>query len=426
MTGGTSSRSAATENCRNGDRRVGEKISRVATRTLEIYMEVWTEKLSRSVGLLPRNNSWAIKGSCCHRYRNISWLATVVTASKEKAKRLVWNNILAMQKWKPFLTVDWQVFALDNGLSHWADILRAASFKKISLAVNGSVLNGSTFQPKLAFHVQLLKLQLDAFQAVLLLDSDLNLNSSLFDADLFVDRWLCAFEGGWPLVSQPPVAHRWPSQSFWPMNYKGEWSTSCVKHCLSKGISKTGRVADLHVQGLEVAYVEAQVAVLDKSFFFWLVTNVGNELAHVQQSRGSDWGIDQIWCRAARYYATSVLKSKERCACAVLPVPMLHMDTRTIKKDGRFISAGNAVRKFASSRWPQWWLPSRVARLYKLTSAHVEESQRLSKDRHMVTTFSSRKLGEPCDTHLKSSRNSTRSKLIRTELDRIVFPEFQV
>lgn len=250
----------------------------------------------------------------------------------------------------------------------------------------------------------------ERFDGVWLPDTDVAFTTDAISA--FLVRWACAFEHGPPLVAQPamygPVSRTERSQQFWPFNFGREWQPG-------------GRLASLGALALHTAYVEQQAPLIDAPFFDWFAEHVGTRLASLQVEHSTDIGTDQLWCRAAAHYSATVLAARPgheltgrdvggsagaragattaagpvRAGCAVIPVPFRHLGTQR-KRSSEFWRGTTAVRERAQQLWPHFWLDAQLLRLYRLSSAHVEESQRLPEDRCMVRLLSSRRLGPSC------------------------------
>ncbi|MDC0526126.1 hypothetical protein OAO87_03910 [bacterium] len=149
--------------------------------------------------------------------------------------------------------------------------------------------------------------------------------------------------------------------------------------------------------GLATAYVEQQAPLIDSGFFRWFFERIGGELAQMQDSFGSDWATDQLWCRAAAVYAREHLGAARRVACAVLTAPVLHESSQTIAgAHGVPHANGSQLRRWAAETWPDWWLADKLKNFYKLDVYHATARLRLRSDFCMVTMFSSSRLGPLC------------------------------
>ena len=101
-------------------------------------------------------------------------------------------------------------------------------------------------------------------------------------------------------------------------------------------------VAALRARAVPSAMIEQQASLLDAAFFEWLAgASSGSrgfalrELAELQDAAGSDWGLDMLWCGAARAYAFETAAGLDalRTPCALLlGVAIDHLDNRTIAK----------------------------------------------------------------------------------------------
>jgi len=95
------------------------------------------------------------------------------------------------------------------------------------------------------------------------------------------------------------------------------------------------------VGAVEILIVEQQIPVVSSRFWIeYLVPRV-QVLAKEQQKRGSDWGLDSVWCRHAGKFNPNVT------SCAVIPVPISHLDMKTIGYGGKvsspFMKAGRGM-----------------------------------------------------------------------------------
>ena len=244
------------------------------------------------------------------------------------------------------------------------------------------------------------------FDAIWLPDADV-----AFTADGVSDfllRWSCAFSAGPPFVSQPAMhgalSRTGRSQQFWPFNYGREWQSN-------------GRLGDLNAIAMHTAYVEQQAPLLDAPFFVWFVNVIGQPLAAIQRTHGTDVGTDQLWCRAAGHYARLAVEADRRKrarqgdvyvvdrspaadaimrpGCAVIPVPFRHKGVQR-RRPPAFWKGVGAVRDQAEARWPEYWLGGPLMHKYRLTSEHVELTKSLEADRCMVRKVSSTRLGPAC------------------------------
>ena len=101
------------------------------------------------------------------------------------------------------------------------------------------------------------------------------------------------------------------------------------------------------------ALVEQHAPLLDAAFFEWLAgASSGSrgvalrELAALQDAAGSDWGLDMLWCGAARAYAfeTAVDAGALRTPCALLlGVAIDHQNSCTIAKHDTTATEGETL-----------------------------------------------------------------------------------
>ena len=231
---------------------------------------------------------------------------------------------------------------------------------------------------------------LEGYDAVWMPDADIAFSTDGIAA--FLLRWACAFEAGPPLVAQPALhgdlGRTGRSQQFWHLNYGREWQPE-------------GRLAQIGAVGFHAPYIEQQAPLLDAGFFAWFAEAIGRPLAAMQEKHGTDLGTDQLWCRAAAHYAIQrqgregAGERLRRASCAVLPVPFRHRGLQR-RRPGAFWRGSATVREAAAERWPFFWLDTKLLRMFRLSSEHVEETKRLRHDRCMVRLASSRRIGPAC------------------------------
>jgi hypothetical protein len=90
--------------------------------------------------------------------------------------------------------------------------------------------------------------------------------------------------------------------------------------------------------------IEQYFALFQADFGQWFFSQI---LTDGFVSQRSAWGPDLMWCGAAREY------KPDHTPCRLVPVSLLHDDTRTIKADTK---AGNeAVKRFAANKAFKPW-----------------------------------------------------------------------
>ena len=127
-------------------------------------------------------------------------------------------------------------------------------------------------------------------------DEDLELRAEghEFQIDRFFERFACGFPEGPPLIAQPLslVPARRRSMCF---NYH-------------EFLRRVGKAQMPFIT--EVVYVEYQAPLVDARFWLFLMDVIGDTIAALEpleDSYRTDWGMDAVWCGAARHYAASRL-----------------------------------------------------------------------------------------------------------------------
>ena len=88
-----------------------------------------------------------------------------------------------------------------------------------------------------------------------------------------------------------------------------------------------------HTRALQVGFVEGQAALLDARFLGWLFEQpLIERIVAAQLKYGSEAGPDAVWCGAAAEWWSASRGGTAifRPACAVIPVPIWHDDTRSL------------------------------------------------------------------------------------------------
>ena len=148
-------------------------------------------------------------------------------------------------------------------------------------------------------------------------------------------------EVGAPLISAPLI-----SASSGRATQKPEFLSNRAQWAAALHRSDTPRA-------VPCALIEQQAPLLDAAFFEWLAgASSGSrgvalrELAELQDAAGSDWGLDMLWCGAARAYAfeTAVDANALRTPCAlILGVTIDHQNNRTIAKQDTTATEGEIL-----------------------------------------------------------------------------------
>lgn len=321
--------------------------------------------------------------------------------------------------------IDWAVISYDDTADLWGGTMKASSrLQRTTLVL---VLNASSdpthplehrkrkarfvHQRRLVWAVWN-RTGRAAYDAVWMPDDDLAFEH--FDWRAFLHQWLCTFPGGPPVVAQPPIqsVQRLGPQPFaksWPAQAE-TWRTCMVGELAA---AYGGDACFLRrTRALQVGFVEGQAALLDARFLSWLFEQPLTEtIVAAQLKYGSEAGPDAVWCgAAAEWWSASKGGSVGfRPACAVVPVPIRHDDTRSLAAGNaqHFIKGFKVLReaqirsspacdrpscRFSPHRWtryqpvPDWPLPTDVAGMEQVracaaTRMHRAVCSSLPRDR---------------------------------------------
>ena len=388
----------------------------------------WPTALLESHYVKAHNADWMAGGCCASRNvqhsppdaettlrpNSLHLLFVVVADSRNMTRALAVANMAAVSQLRE-ATSHWLVLAHDSdSCAAWADVEATTALLQVPFECHTMPrlqplkAGDDPFRPKLPLQLHALRALrrsgIDAFDALWMPDADVAFTTDGVSA--FLARWACAFDAGPPLVSQPAmhgdVGRTARAQIYWHLNYAREWQPQ-------------GRVAAVGALATHVAYVEQQAPLLDRRFFSWFADTVGDSLAAMQLSAGSDLSTDQLWCKAAGHYAQQV--GVLQPSCAVIPIPFRHRDRVTIKQNARFWRGSHSVRVAAAQRWPQYWLDPKLLGLYKLSSYHIDKA--LANDRCMVERFSSRRLGPGCHREAGAPHAHAAAKADRSRAGRV-------
>lgn len=211
-----------------------------------------------------------------------------------------------------------------------------------------------TFVPKPLMY-QILKPLLGDYERVWMLDADISLQDFKFDDFFSVVRCLGA------LVSQPLITGN--SQSI-PVLNRDFWDDEFPKW--PQGFlfdPKRGRPIAVRYR-----YIEQQVPVFDAAFFAWFIDRAVAPLSESYKAMlETDWGLDDIWCRAAQEYAV-VTKTASNAPCGiVLSTPLNHLSVKlqnssiqlkhshSLGAHWHFHFAGFAMRLVVREAFPRWF-----------------------------------------------------------------------
>ena len=345
--------------------------------------------------------------------------------------------------------IDWAVVTYDDTADFWGGTVEASSRLQHTTLV--LVLNASSdpahplehrkrkarfvHQRRLVWAVWN-RTGRAAYDAVWLPDDDLAFER--FDWRAFLHQWLCTFSGGPPIVTQPPiqgVRRLTPMQEAyakpWPARAE-TWKTCMIGELAT---AYDGDACFLrHTRALQVGFVEGQAALLDARFLSWLFEQPLTErIVRAQLIHGSEAGPDAVWCGAAAEWwsASRGDTAGFRPACAVVPVPIRHDDTRSLAAGttqhfvkGFKVLRDAQIRKTRQGgcsqgracmihRWtryqpvPSWPLPTDVAGMEQVracaaTRMHRAVCSSLPRDRTGGGVRFSASSSSPEATHLPS------------------------
>lgn len=151
-----------------------------------------------------------------------------------------------------------------------------------------------------------------AYQYVWTLDGDISLHD--YDVHRFFQYQQCAFASP-PMVAQPLIYE--PTQ-FYRYLYRWSWGHSSIL---------------VHTVG----FVELQAAFFNAQFLEWFIVSFIIPLLSPMHILGSDWGLDEMYCTAAKQFkalTVSHASSMQDPICAVVIGGMAvhHNNTKTIKR----------------------------------------------------------------------------------------------
>ena len=285
----------------------------------------------------------------------VSVLVAVVAGSSGSVQRRTLRNLraaeAAYQSHRTRFT--WAVVAYDDGAARWEGARREAARTlrdTTLLPVRNASPTGGPPLPRAArkarlAHQRALILSVwsemgrDAFDAVWLPDDDLRFDQ--FELAEFMHRWLCAHEGGPPIVSQPTIqrgAGRGDVGKGWLQS--GETWKQCMGSELAAAFpAEPCFLAD--AVSMRAGFVEGQAALLDAEFAGWFLEQpLVARVVQMQLAYGVETGPDAIWCGAAEDWATAHPAHRRRTACAIFPVPIGHDNTLSLasKNDAHYLA----------------------------------------------------------------------------------------
>jgi len=228
----------------------------------------------------------------------------------------------------------------DNQTAEWSGLREHASRLRVRLLMveDADRLTRAKFYYQDRFAALLRRMQRSGDVAaagtplpsyIWLVDSDISFER--FRLDQFLQSWACSFASGPPLISQPAILEN--TQGFWHLNWQ-TWEN----------------VASYPMLAREASFVEMQLPLLDVGYFLHFDAGVARQILNLGLQVGSGWGYDLVWCQDAAKYLPS------RVACAVIPTPISHQNTKTLHKDLYFMKHGEQVKHFVMHAFPDLFL----------------------------------------------------------------------
>ena len=264
-----------------------------------------------------------------------------VSSSKPSCKRRIVESIEALHRLASRAVVLYDGSSPDE----WTMAAQAAARARTKLEVRSGirpeskarVLRGRAFYPKMLFWLQAVDI-MARHEYIWFADEDISFRS--FDLPTYWVRFRMAFRHrGPPVVSQPTIAAP-PTETYG--DPRGKWIELLNAHPLWSGSG---------VAAFETSYVEQQAALVEAAFFL-RENSTWQTLARAQYDAGSDFALDTLWCGAASLYAS------ERVACAIIPIPIEHDDTRALNWTANrdFMKRSKRLEKRAyTAIAPKWW-----------------------------------------------------------------------
>jgi hypothetical protein len=241
--------------------------------------------------------------------------------------------------------MDWTICAYDDGASRWQDVaammLSSARLVSVINATAPGLMDPEQRRARGVHRKRAVEAAwgargLDAWDAVWLADADIAFGA--FDLATFLQRRACALHGGPPLIVQPVVRQ---NTQCWPYNYETYHTRSSMKLGHRAVSPEPADPLWEKVLALRTAWVESQAALLDAQFLAWFYTTpvVKRVLLLQNLTYHVSWGTDAIWCGAAKEFAA--MHHLTRDPCAVITVPIDHMNTKSIgSKGGSYLVHG--------------------------------------------------------------------------------------
>merc|ERR1711957_765978 len=103
-----------------------------------------------------------------------------------------------------------------------------------------------------------------------------------------------------------------------------------------------------NARSLELPFLEQYFVMMDGKFASWYFSTVLTELFLGQPV---DWGVDIMWCAAAKSY------DPNRTSCVLVTVTSVHEDTKSIgwKHNEQYQQYGMNIASRSRKQFPQWY-----------------------------------------------------------------------
>lgn len=221
------------------------------------------------------------------------------------------------------------IVSYDRSCEQWR------TFTQLALRVQciDTTLSVKGFHPKGVFQCAHFENVSNGTDLLALADEDIDFCS--FDWNDFQRKWLRMR----PVVSQPTIISKRGRQVYWPFNHN-TWDD----------VPPTSL--------MRINLVEQQIPFMDARFarHFW--SEIGCTVAKWQDAVSGGWGLDMLWCAAARQWAPA------RQPCAVVVTPIGHRNMHTIAKHSAYIRSSAMLMKRANTEYPHLFLTKAQRSMY--------------------------------------------------------------
>ena len=215
---------------------------------------------------------------------------------------------------------DYAVVLYDGKVDSWINTHRMAKELGVSLTIEDAQLTertkegelGKIYRSRMSYQIRFLRYAIH-YELLLMLDEDMGLAN--FDLDGFLQRHHCLWKSR-PLLLQPLI-------NTTAIGADGLKGLAQMKGLTSLKANQWMRKTEAMTLGAESSVVLSSAVLVDVEFFYWLCGRVG-ALLRQQSKLRSEYGIERIWCGAAKVYSEVVLREPERIACGVATLPLEH------------------------------------------------------------------------------------------------------